>query len=80
MSRDACFEIVISDSQQVRIRDTGDHATVLTVTNDAENVVTKLHGLGRLGARRLFYQDSMGMWDELRHDGAGTFLGFGPAR
>lgn len=44
-----------------------------SVTNDAENVVAdvlKLHP-----GRRIFYRDSEGQWDELKHDGR-QFVGF----
>lgn len=48
----------------------------VSVTNDAENVVTELADL--LGPRRLFYFDSMNLLDEIRIE-AGRFAGFGPA-
>ena len=32
------------------------------------------------GGRRVIYRDSSGSWDELVHDGAGNFRGYGPAR
>ena len=64
-----------------------------SVTNDAKNVVADLAaqisvtgGLvpsygddagGPLGTRRLFYIDSEGRLDELKHDGCGNFRGFG---
>lgn len=51
----------------------------MSVTNDAEGVVAYLHG--RMArehqSKRIFYKDSMGMWDELLHDGD-QFEGFAP--
>lgn len=45
-----------------------------SVTNDAENVVEYLHSV--YGNRRIFYIDSEGILDELRHNN-GNFVGFG---
>jgi polysaccharide deacetylase 2 family uncharacterized protein YibQ len=45
-----------------------------SVTNDAENVVEYLYGV--YGNRRIFYIDSEGILDELRHT-KGEFVGFG---
>jgi len=45
-----------------------------SVTNDAENVVEYLYGV--YGNRRVFYIDSEGVLDELRHKN-GVFVGFG---
>jgi len=45
-----------------------------SVTNDAENVVEYLYGV--YGNRRVFYIDSEGILDELRHKN-GVFVGFG---
>ena len=45
-----------------------------SVTNDAENVVEYLYNL--YGNRRIFYIDSDGVLDELRHNN-GNFVGFG---
>ena len=45
-----------------------------SVTNDAENVVEYLHSV--YGNRRIFYIDSEGILDELRHKN-GNFVGFG---
>jgi len=45
-----------------------------SVTNDAENVVEYLYNL--YGNRRIFYIDSEGILDELRHNN-GNFVGFG---
>jgi len=45
-----------------------------SVTNDAENVVEYLYSV--YGNRRIFYIDSEGILDELRHTN-GEFVGFG---
>ena len=45
-----------------------------SVTNDAENVVEYLYNL--FGNRSIFYIDSDGVLDELRHNN-GNFVGFG---
>ena len=70
------FTIVKFSGEFVWIRDI--NAGALSVTNDAEAVVQKL--CAEYGGRRIIYQDSMGLWDELLHDGRGRFLGFAPAR
>ena len=57
----------------VIIRDVGTDS--VSVTNDAEDVVSDLHTQG-LGSRRLLYFDSEGCLDELCHDGHGNFTGF----
>ena len=44
-----------------------------SVTNDAENVVAELNKI--YPNYRIFYQDSMGDWDELDHKN-GVFKGF----
>jgi hypothetical protein len=45
-----------------------------SVTNDAENVVEYLYNI--YGNRRIFYIDTEGILDELRHN-KGEFVGFG---
>lgn len=49
----------------------------LSVTNDAEYVVRTLDNMYH--NFRIIYQDTMGNWDELKHDN-GVFTGFAPAR
>lgn len=64
------------DDTQLVIRDSGDHAKQLTVTNDAERVVKYLRGGGLLpDGRRLFYYDSDGQRDEILVKD-GEFAGF----
>lgn len=48
----------------------------MSITNDAENVVRRLHVLGVLRAGDLLvYRDSDLRWDAILHDGNGNFLG-----
>jgi hypothetical protein len=69
-----------SDADTLVINDVGPHSQYMTVTNDAERVVAHLHKRGDLPpARRLLYYDSEGELGQLRHDGAGKFLGYAPA-
>ena len=57
---------VFQRGAQVVIRDLGPWHQHYTVTNDAENVVAKLHEAGQLtDARRLLYFDSRGDLDEI---------------
>lgn len=58
------------------IVDMSNSAGTMSVTNDAEAVVSYLHAKAGLGGRRLIYRDTMDQWDELLHDGNGRFLGF----
>jgi hypothetical protein len=46
-----------------------------SITNDAEAVVELT--LSQHGNRRIFYQDTQGEWDELKHDGK-KFVDFAP--
>src|SRR3990172_6930008 len=48
-----------------------------SVTNYAEAVCAALSV--EYGNARIIYRDSMGLWDELKHE-CGRFLGFAPAR
>lgn len=50
-----------------------DHDCGLSVTNDAETVVADI--LREYGPVRIYYRDTMGLWDELSHDGI-RFTGF----
>jgi len=58
------------------------HDGNMSVTNDAERVIGALHRSlpGGLKERIVIYKDTMGMWDELCHDGQGNFTGFKPVR
>lgn len=76
-NRRAHYDIVKTAAGIVWIRDRVEDG-VISVTNDAENVVKELHC--RYPGFRVIYQDTEGEWDELKHDGLGTFTGFAPAR
>lgn len=75
--RRAHYDTVKMTPEIVWIRDR-DEDGVISVTNDAENVVKELHN--KYPGARIIYQDTMGAWDELKHDSKGTFTGFAPAR
>lgn len=54
------------------------NAGAMSVTNDAEAVVWELYKTGKMkGSDRLIYRDTDGQWDELQHNGAGAFTGYG---
>lgn len=72
----ADYDIVRSDAESITIRDLDRGSK--SVTNDAEAVVVEMLLKYGLGTRRLFYYDSSGRLDEIRHDGR-AFLGFAPA-
>ena len=73
----ASYRVELQTDEKLIIRDVG-HNSNMTVTNDAEAVVRGLHRNGMLGARKLYYYDSLGDLDEIKHDGQGTFQGFAP--
>jgi hypothetical protein len=52
-----------------------DEDGVLSITNDAERVVSVLNH--QYPGRRIIYRDTVGGWDELLHNN-GTFTGFAP--
>lgn len=60
----------IADSVLIVDRD-GD----VSVTNDAEAVVAMC--LSRYGNRLIYYRDTDGRWDQLKHDGV-KFTGYAP--
>lgn len=72
----AKYRIEEQNDDRVVIRDVGQDC--MSVTNDAESVVLDLQRNGMLDARQLFYYDSDGRLDELKHDGHGAFKGFAP--
>lgn len=72
----ARYMVEKEDEQSVTIADVGSQS--MSVTNDAEAVVQELHERGVLRGRRLYYYDSQGQLDELKHDGSGRFTGFAP--
>lgn len=68
------YEVARLESQRVFIIDKCIPGA-LSVTNDAENVVSDV--LKIFGELRIVYRDSQGSWDELLHDGV-KFIGFAP--
>lgn len=70
------FTVVAMTDQVIAIIDESEQFAMMSVTNDAENVVMWLHEKGVLENRRLVYRDTEGRWGQLLHDGHGTFLGF----
>lgn len=50
------------------------------ITNDADYVIAALYEIHsrekEIPMPRVVYEDSMGLWDELVHDGKGKFLNF----
>lgn len=80
MAPKANYQIVIEKSadDKLVINDIGPWPEYMTVTNCAEQVVEELYEKGLLPpGRKLYYYDSDGNLDELLHDGAGRFQGFG---
>lgn len=69
------YDVAKITDKAIWIVDTGEEC--MSVTNDAERVVAEIDR--RYANRRIYYRDSMGNWDELKHDGS-IFLGFAPAR
>jgi len=61
----------------ILVRDRSDVSGGPTVTNAAESVIADLAaGMGVKG-RRVVYLDTLGVWDELLHDGE-RFTGYAP--
>lgn len=72
------IEVVARCDTSITIRDVGPWSQYMTITNNAEAVVSDLWRLGLLKTGvRLFYYDSAGELDELLHDD-GVFVGFAP--
>lgn len=72
----ANYGIVTETDDYLVIRDLGPWNEYKTVTNAAEWVVSDLGA--RIHGRRLYYYDSAGRLDQLKHDNAGGFVGFAP--
>lgn len=54
-----------------------DHDNGMSVTNDIERVLADIQGEGvPLGAHRVIYRDTMGVWDEVVLNDDGTFKAF----
>jgi hypothetical protein len=74
MPNHAEFSIVEVTEEYIYIRDTSAGRPCMSVTNDAEWVVSQV---GNLAGKRLFYMDTCGNIDELDHEN-GIFKGFRP--
>ncbi|MCL2062968.1 MAG: hypothetical protein FWG98_01155 [Candidatus Cloacimonetes bacterium] len=71
---EAKYEIAEITKEYIYIIDTGNHTKVMTVTNDADNVVkniTKNNGKEGYLPQRIFYKDSDGFIDEIGHNCTG---------
>ena len=73
VKRRSDFNIVQITAGAVWIEDLCAERGGLSVTNDVEGVCAEL--TLRYGERKIYYKDTDGRWDELRHD-AGRFMGF----
>ena len=71
------FDIVFQNENFVLIRDRALERNCMSVTNGAEEVVSRLYEQYNLGRKFLFYIDTEGQVDELTHE-QGTFIGFAP--
>jgi hypothetical protein len=72
----AAFSVIKEAPDFIFIKDVG-HKKHITITNDAEFVLTKLAEEHSIDRRRVFYMDSDGQIDEIEHRGA-KFVGFKP--
>jgi hypothetical protein len=72
----SCFHIAKTTSQFIAIVD---EDRGLSVTNDAEAVVAHLIEHEGATAKRIFYRDTDGKWDELLHND-GKFVDFAPIK
>ena len=68
------FTIQKTTDDYIYIKDAGGNSK--SITNDAEYVLSILVREYGLGKRRLFYIDTMGHIDEIKHNGNGHFTGF----
>lgn len=69
------FEVQLVGKNFILITDDAVKEQTMSVTNDAENVVEYLTEYHELGNKRIFYEDTDGMVDELVHEKS-TFTGF----
>lgn len=71
------FNVEFSNNELILIRDRSVIEQKMSVTNDAENVVEFLYELSFLKKDiELYYIDTTGRVDILKHDGNGTFTGY----
>jgi hypothetical protein len=72
----AVFDVIKETQDFIFIKDMG-HNSHLTITNDANFVLSKLEAEYGIDRRRVFYMDSDGNIDEIEHRGV-HFTGFKP--
>lgn len=77
MKTKAKYHIINRTDKFIYIVDCALEFQCMSVTNDAEAVVEELYKLGMLkDNQRIFYKDTVGCIDEIKHDGKGLFMGF----
>jgi hypothetical protein len=72
----AVFDVIKETTDFIFIKDTG-HKNHITVTNDAQFVLSELAAEYGIDRRRVFYMDSCGEINEIEHHGV-NFAGFKP--
>jgi hypothetical protein len=72
----AVFDVIKEAPDFIFIKDV-EHKNHITITNDAQFVLTQLAVKYDIGGRRVFYMDSCGEIDEIEHRGI-KFTGFKP--
>jgi hypothetical protein len=72
----AAFDVIKETQDFIFIKDIG-HKNRITITNDAAFVLSKLAAEYDIDGRRVFYMDSDGQIDEIKHCGV-KFTGFKP--
>jgi hypothetical protein len=70
------FDVIKETPDFIFIKDTG-HKNHITVTNDAQFVLAQLAKEYDIDRRQVFYMDSLGQIDEIKHHGD-HFIGFKP--
>lgn len=77
--RMAQYTIQVQNDMMVIITD-DDVAELPSITNSAAEVIAHLNSrCGGLGKRRVYYRDTVGRFDELRHQ-CGVFVQFSPCK
>lgn len=72
----AHFEVIKHTNNYILIEDLANTSGTMTVTNDAEEVISRLIDSGYVNySTRVFYIDTEGRVDELEHNGK-EFIGF----
>ncbi len=74
--RKSNYIISINTKEFIFVVDVGPWNEFMTVTNNVEDVLKSLGPV--LGNKKLYYEDSEGIFDEILHDGI-VFMGFSPA-